>query len=315
MNRTTRVECAAVAALVVCWGASRALAADVEPNDTLAAAQVVVGNATGETLIAGELIEVPFTFPDGATISAHTLAAGQVNSHDIAGLSGGAAVVVFLDNAVGFVEPDTMMRALDEFGFEVVFDDDSSFLGNGLASAFLTTVNADGSLHLEVTGYADYDFDGVDDFDGTPHVEFGNYELGYQLGPFGDVDFFRLTGLLPGTKWVAETRAAIGEDPLDTVLTVYDASGTPIDQNDDIDLAAGNLLSRLTGTVTAEGEVLLAVTSFPDYTNVGSHVTIGNYGLLLSYEAVPEPSGLSLAIVGALAAWLRPGFRRRAGRD
>lgn len=300
MNRTLR-GCPALAAAVLCLGPLRAMAVDVEPNDTLAAAQVVVGSAAGETLIAGELFEIPFTFPDGATTSLHTLAQGQVNVHDIAGLPAGAAALVFLDNDLGFVAPDTVMRALDEMGGEVAFDDDGSVFGNGVASGFLTTVNSDGSLHLEVTGYADYDFDGIDDIDGTPHIEFGNYELLYQIGPFGDVDFFRITGLAPGTKWSAETVAADGQDPLDTILTLYDEGGVLIDQHDDIDFDAGILLSRLTGTVPPGGEVLLAVSSFPDYTNVGGHVTIGNYGLLLSYEAIPEPSGTALAVVGFLA--------------
>ena len=250
------------------------------------------------------MLEIPFTFPDDARKSQHTLTQGEVNVHDIAGLPAGAAITVHLDNDLGFVAPDTVMRALDELGSEVAFDDDNSFLGNGLASGLFTTVNADGSLHLEVTGFADYDFDGIDDLDGMPHIEFGNYELVYQIGPFGDVDFYRLTGLLPGTKWTAETRAADGEDPLDTVLTQYDAVGDVLDQHDDIDFDGGNLLSRLAGTVSAEGEVLLAVTSFPDYTNAGGHLTIGNYGLLLSYTPIPEPNGIAMAFAAALGAAL-----------
>jgi hypothetical protein len=302
MSRTTRVECAAVAALVVCWGASRARSADVEPNDTLGTAQVVAGNAAGETLTAGELLELPFTFPDGATISEHTLAAGQVNSHDIAGLPPGAAVLAHLDNTVGLVGPDTVMRALDEFGDEVAFDDDLSFLGDGLASGILTTVNADGSLHLEVSGYADFDFDGIDDFDGTPHIEFGEYELAYQLGPFGDVDYFRITDLQPGSMYLAETRAAAGEDPIDTVLTQFDGGGGIVDQNDDIDFDADNFLSRLSGLVPADGQVLLAVTAYPDYTNVGGHLWFGDYGLYLTYKVVPEPSGFAIMLSVAVIA-------------
>lgn len=69
-------------------------------------------------------------------------------------------------------------------------DDDSSPLGDGLADAFLATptvdpVTSNKQLTLGISGYADFDFDGLDDFSqdpadplsGAPHFEEGPYVL------------------------------------------------------------------------------------------------------------------------------------------
>ena len=67
--------------------------------------------------------------------------------------------------------PDTLMRALNDLGAQIAFDDDSSTLGDGLASGlFNIPVNADGSINLQVTGVGDDTFDGF-------HGEFGAFEL------------------------------------------------------------------------------------------------------------------------------------------
>jgi hypothetical protein len=226
------------------------------------------------------------------------LVAGAVNSHDLTGLTPGGQLSAYLDNTVGAGNPDTVMRALDESGDEVSFNDDGSIFGDGFASGFATTVNDDGSVHLQVTGYADYDFDGIDDRDGAPHIHSGAYDLIHNDSVIADVDFYRLTGLAPGSMWSAETLAAPGDDPLDTILTVYDAQGIFLDQNDDIDVDENILLSRLSGIVPAAGEIVLAVTAYPDDANVGAHSTSGPYALRLTYTAVPEPQTWLLAACG-----------------
>lgn len=294
----------ALALAIVAQAPRLAGAQETEPNDTLTGAQVVAGVASGSTLLNAELTFIdfdPLIFDDSIFTS---LASGAVNVHDFTGLPAGAAYAAYIDNTVGSnvdEEPDTVLRSLDEFGDEVAFDDDGSPLGNTRASGFLSTINADGSLHLEVSGYPDLDFDGLDDLELTPHPEVGEYALVLKLGPFGDVDFYRIAGLLPGSAWSAETLAADGQVALDTVLTEYDEAGAVIGQNDDIDFAGGIFLSALSGVVPASGEVIIAATAFPDYTNVGAHLDSGDYGLKLLYTPVPEPSTMVLGL-GALGA-------------
>lgn len=289
----------ALAAAVVVPGL--ASAQETEPNDTLAGAQVVVGGIGGSTSISAELTIIPFDPLEFDSATFHVMSPGTVNSHDFAGLPAGAAYAAYIDNTVGDGTPDTVMRSLDEFGAEIAFNDDGSPLGDGFASGFLSTINADGSLHLEVTGFFDYDFDGLDDDIFEPHVQAGDYALVVKLGPFGDVDYFHVTGLLPGSAWSAETVALPGEDPVDTVLTEYDALGTILGQNDDINYPDVTL-SALSGVVPASGDIYIAATAWPDYTNVGAHLTSGLYGLELKYTAVPEPGTLALCGIGALGA-------------
>lgn len=322
-NRTSRraaslafrscICCIPTLAFAVCI-VNSARAQDAEPNSTFATAQVLAGNPAGLTVVNGGLAD--FDVLDGAVVAHHTLVPGTVNSHNLNGLTPGGLLFAHLDNTVGPGNPDTVMRALDELGEEVGFDDDGSFFGDGLASGFAINVNADGSVHLQVTGFADYDFDGIDDFDDVPHIESGGYDLIYNADVVADVDFYRLKGLVPGSTWSAETLAALGEDPLDTILTAYDALRIAIDQNDDIDIDQDNFLSRLSGIVPAAGEIVLAVTAYPDEANVGAHSTVGPYALRLTYKAVPEPQTMTLIACSVLsvASWRGGPSRRDAVR-
>jgi hypothetical protein len=291
----------ALALAVVAQAPRLAGAQETEPNDTLAGAQIVAGEISGSTLVIAELTPIEFDPLVFNEVNFYEMTPGVVNVHDFTGLPAGAAYAAYIDNTAGTGTPDTVMRSLDEFGDEIAFDDDGSPLGDGFASGFLSTINADGSLHFEVTGFPDYDFDGADDDTLGPHTAAGDYALVLKLGPFGDVDYYRIAGLLPGSAWSAETLAVDGQDPLDTVLTEYDEAGILIGQNDDIDFAGGNFLSALSGVVPASGEVIIAATSFPDYTNVGAHLDGGGYGLKLLYTPVPEPSTIVLGL-GALGA-------------
>jgi len=277
-----------------------ASAQETEPNDTLAGAQVVPGEVGGSTIISGELAFIPFDPFEFESVQFGVMAPGAVDVYDFAGLPAGAAYAAYIDNTVGDGVPDTVMHSLDEGGIEVAFNDDGSPLGDGFASGFLSTINDDGTLHLEVSGYFDYDFDGLDDDTLDPHAQAGDYALVVKLGPFGDVDFFHLTGLLPGSAWTATTLGG-PDGALDTVMTSYDELGTITDQNDDIAFP-DNLLSSLSGIVPASGEVFIAVTAFPDYTNVGAHLDSGQYGLELTYTAVPEPGTLAMAAIAGLSA-------------
>jgi hypothetical protein len=298
----------ALALAIAAAAPALSVAQEAEPNSDLASAQVIAGDASGASLITAELEFIPFDPSVADIIESGFMEPGAVDSWSFTGLPAGIAYAAYIDNTVGDGVPDTTMHSLDEFGDEVAFNDDGSPVGDGFASGFLSTANADGSIHLEVSGFFDYDFDGLEDDTGLDHPQEGDYDLFVKLGPFGDVDYFKITGLLPGSAWTAETTDLDGLPP-DTVLSLYGESGELLDQNDDIDFAGGIFLSALSGIVPASGEIILAATAFPDLTSVGGHLDSGVYGLELTYTAVPEPSTVALVGVGALGAVLA--IRRR----
>ncbi len=287
---------------------------ELEPNDVFADAQVIAGNASGVANFDAGLQQTPFEPLKDVIYEFHDLLPGQVNHHLFNGWAPGFPVAAYIDNLVGGGEPDTVMRGLDASGNEIEFSDDGSPLGDRFASGFFTTANADGSVRLEVTGFADYDFDGIDDFFLTPHEVSGEYAIVLKSGPFGDVDFYRFVGLAPGTPWSAATEAGPLGFPLDTLLSQYDGGQTLVAQNDNIDPANGNFFSGLSGIVPTGGEVILAVSASVDPTNVGAHRYAGDYIFSFSYQPVPEPSSSTLfagwlATLALLAAARRPQSR------
>ena len=220
-------------------------------------------------------------------------------------LDDGGEGVTFPDTTLGFFSDATFSNLID-------FDDDGGgIVGDGFGSGlFEYDVLPDGSVPLVVSGWPDYDFDGLDDEEGTPHEQEGNVDLilliweiddvftlydrqevpgslspgatfshvfqdaswiGHQFTAMADntvdggndVDFWRFTGLEPGATFEAETSSTWLEQ--DTILGWFDdTSGELIESNDDIDPAT-DFLSRLSGSVPASGEVVLAVTSYDDF--------------------------------------------------
>jgi len=294
------------ASVVLVWHApSLGRAQEHEPNNLFADAQVIQGNDNGASLVDAGLELLPFEPLKGIKFEFHDLLPGQVNHHEFNFWPPGFPVAAYIDNRIGGGEPDTVMRGLDTSGNEIEFSDDGSPLGGPRASGFFTTANEDGSVRLEVTGFADYDFDGIDDIFETPHEVSGEYAIVLKSGPFGDVDYYRFVGLTPGTPWSAETLAGPFGSPLDTLLTQYDGAEFLMAQNDNVDPANGNYFSSLDGSVPASGEVILAISVSVDPTNVGAHRYAGDYGLRFLYQPVPEPGALVLAAVAIAAISVR----------
>jgi autotransporter-associated beta strand protein len=113
--------------------------------------------------------------PNGLIQIPAFLDASGVITHNFLSLPPGTPYSAFIDNTTGVNAPDTMLRALDPLGNQLALNDDGSAVGNGLGSAFASTVNLDGSIHLEVTGFPDFDFTGA-------HTQFGDYTLSLQIG-------------------------------------------------------------------------------------------------------------------------------------
>lgn len=79
----------------------------------------------------------------------------------------------------GFGEffPDTVLGLFDEFGELIAFDDDGSFFGDGTASGLAVIAGDDGTVRLKVSGFPDFDFDGLDDETGQPHQQSGDFDV------------------------------------------------------------------------------------------------------------------------------------------
>lgn len=232
-------------------------------------------------------------------------------------------VLTVADDLFPAVFPDTLLGARNLFGNVFIYDDDTSPLGDGHASALFGISTNSGSISFSVTGFPDENFEGG-------HGEFGDYEVFVDVYDFfndlvdsfseirtlqpgvvdefdfsdsnwingtydafidnslggepGDVDFFTFTGLTPGAAFTAET-----VDPnvfeIDTFLGWFDSSGNLLASDDD---GAGGRLSLLQGIVPSEGMLTFAVTGFSDDDFVGNHSEGADYELKLTFGALGD---------------------------
>lgn len=246
---------------------------------------------------------------------------------------------------------DTTLGLFDEAGALILSDDDGSFFGNGLASAFVDQpINEDGSVRFAVSGFGDYDFDGADDLTGSGHVETGDFDVFLTVyGSDGRVlasDDFSGT-LVPGEavqfppvmapEWLGGT--------FDLELNNFFGPASDVDfwqfselpvgarfvaevVESDFDTLLGRYndvgqlidsdddggappLSRLEGVTPPSGKVYFAVTAFPDFNYGGIHSVTGEYTLRLT--VVPEPACLVVSLL-AISLALPPVRPRRSMR-
>ena len=212
-----------------------------------------------------------------------------VISHEFFNLPPGTPYAAYVDNDTGSGTPDTLMRARDEVGNQLITDDDNSPVGTGAGSGLNSTVNTDGSVRLEVTGYPDNSYEGQ-------HEQTGRYELYVRPGG-SDVDIYEFTGLVPGATFLAEIES--GE--FDTILHWFDDSGSIIATDDD---SGTGLLSLLVGTIPQSGNVQIGVAGFPDFGAVGEHLESGLYALAFTYGSpVSSWLGFSSEVWSDPANW------------
>jgi hypothetical protein len=95
----------------------------------------------------------------------------------------------------------------------------------------------------------------------------------------GDVDFFTFTGLTPGGAFSAQTFDPLATS-VDTFLGWFDSTGGLLQTNDDID--ENTFLSKIEGTVPADGKLTFAVSGFGDDEFIGAHGEGGNYELRIT---------------------------------
>ena len=238
-------------------------------------------------------------------------------------------------------QPDTVLGAFDDASFTTIIatDDFSSPLGDGFASGlFAIPVNADGSIHLKVSGWDDFDFDGFSDLDHTgSYVSDGDFDLHVKVydssgslidtlpiitrtlvsGNFttpGSVeafsfqnnsyiggsfdayidntrdrdpyDFWEFSGLTAGASYIAEITCCTRDNGgFDTELGWFSDSGDPLVLNDD---GGTGLLSAISGTIPADGRLIMVVTGFLGFER--AHKQNGDYTLRIS-EVPSQPDG------------------------
>ncbi len=118
----------------------------------------------------------------------------------------------------------------------------------------------------------------------------------------GDVDWFKFIVTGP-TQLVSATFGLPSSAVGNSVLSLYDSTGTLIVQDDDSGI---NAFSALEAVLSA-GTYYLVVTGFPDFNNLGNHGENFNYKMTVGTNVSPAPG--ALALLGA--AGLLGGRRRR----
>lgn len=242
---------------------------------------------------------------------------------------------------------DTTLGFFGSAGELIAVDDDGSLLGNGFASGLNGfDVNADGAIPFAVSGFGDFDFDGLVDGSSAPHGETGDFEAFLSVfdASGGELARQRFDGTLspggvqqflagPNPAWIGGTfelellnffgpasdvdfwtfdGLPAGAGFVAEVVTGdFDTLLGWFDAGGDplaVDDDGGDgVLSRLTGVTPAGGAVTLGVSAFPDRDFTGVHSASGGYTLTLT--VIPEP----LSATGALVAiaWVSLVRRRR----
>ena len=199
--------------------------------------------------------------------------------------------------------PDTTLGVLDEVGAILTTDDDGSHLGDGFASGvYGLPVNADGSIRLVVSGFDDFDFDGLSDSAGLPHGETGAFRW--------FLDVYDLSGAPLMMDFVDKMMdlALIfpwdmgpGSFPLEATFDSY------IDNT--IGMGAGDALDFFTFTCLAPGTPFVAEVTDGDFDTIlgwfddsGALIMSdddGGQGVLSRLEGtVPASGDLHLAVTG-----------------
>lgn len=273
----------AALATAVLTGFTYADEAEIEPNDTW---------ATAQNLSSGELVATGSLGPtELLRIADENVALGTVNTYTFGiadGLAAGTSYnAITAAPSAGGGQLDSRLGWFDSAGTTgTLLDDADGFPGETLAVA----TDAGGDLHLAVTHWQDTGYTGA----GVA----GDYDLVIATADNGFADFFKFSGLSAGSSYTATTDSFNGGNP-DTIMGLYDATGTQILFDDDG--AATGLFSEFTFTADASGMAWIAVSGFEGFGDTdfsGDYTTSGEYSLTLVRQ-IPEPGSMVvLGLVG-----------------
>ncbi len=271
-------------ALLAAWTASAGTGTEteIEPNDSFATRQIL---GPRDRVLSASITDV-LAVPD-ANVPLQ-LFPQTVVPFILPGENPGDPFIAWIDNdpLLNEMGPDTLLGSLDAMNDLVAFDDDSSPVGTGTASALLGAVNSDGTIKLSVTGSPDTTFTGA-------HTEQGEFDLLVKLGEL-DLDFYSYQGLEPNEPFSLDVEVPDNAGLLKTLL-LLDDSGVPIET------VFNAFPLNIVGVVPASGVLNFAVTGGEDRNADGipdtgpgtdSRIGIG----LGPYTLVPEPGGTALAM-------------------
>ncbi len=226
------------------------------------------------------------------------------------------------------VGADTVLRLFDANGEELAFSDDIDTNNGNFFSRIVYTFDRSGTYYLGVSGFGNDIYDPVVAGSGFPGGV-GDYglqillrdipDLGDTLmtskdtgigmaggtytvrevvgnGPFFDfdVDIVQLTALA-GAIVTAETSAVEGGAPADTILRLFDASGTELARDDE---GGQDNFSRLTFTLPETGIYYVGVSAFPNLTYDPTVGGSGEFGFLGDYQLDLVTESPSFQVVG-----------------
>ena len=200
---------------------------------------------------------------------------------------------------------DTMLKVFNAAGREVASHDDIEWEALELFSMLAFTPEASGVYYLSAAAVPLRDLDNTgayritvldeeDNHTGTPHTIAVGGTFRGTLDDKLDEDWIKVE-LVAGKTYDITLRGIGAGADTDTLLTIYDATGARLARNDDADLDAGRLDSKLAFTPAATGTYYLGAGAYTGGVGanagryqVAVHEAGVNYGQTLTGTAADE---------------------------
>ncbi|MFL9840415.1 M10 family metallopeptidase C-terminal domain-containing protein [Sphingomonas sp. ST-64] len=195
-------------------------------------------------------------------------------------LTAGQSYTFWTSGTGGSGEPDTFLSLRNSNGTAIITDDDG---GQGTLSLISFTATTTGTYYLDVGGFGDGETgdyslfasnglwnpaDAVRDNASTGASVAVGGSTTVTLNGLGDHDWYAVT-LTAGQRYVFETSGATA---VDTFLTIRDASGAGLGENDD---GASGTFSRLVFTPTTSGTYYLDVSGWRESAQGSFTLSVG----------------------------------------